>query len=50
MAWGKPPEEDVTPPETVAEERIRQIVREELSAIAALVRAAKAADEAEEKP
>lgn len=35
MAWGKPPEEDVTPPETVAEERIRQIVREELALLAA---------------
>ena len=36
MAWGKPPgEEDVQPPENVAEERIRQIVREELAILAA---------------
>lgn len=37
MAWGKPPGEevDVEPPETVAEERIRQIVREELALLAA---------------
>lgn len=35
MAWGKPPEEDVQPPETVTEERVRQIFREELAALAA---------------
>lgn len=36
MAWGKPSEEDVqTPSESVAEQRVRQIVREELALIAA---------------
>jgi hypothetical protein len=36
MAWGKPPEEDVEEPVNVAEDRIRQIVREELAALAAM--------------
>ena len=35
MAWGKPPEVDVEEPVNVAEERIREIVREELNIIAA---------------
>lgn len=35
MAWGTPPGEDQKPPENVAEARIREIVREELAALAA---------------
>ena len=35
MAWGKPPEEVVEEPVNVAEERIREIVREELAILAA---------------
>jgi len=41
MAWGTAPGEEVEQPENVAEERIREIVREELTAIANLARAAK---------
>lgn len=35
MAWGKPPGMDVEKPENVAEDRIREIVREELAILAA---------------
>ena len=35
MAWGKPPGEEVVEPVNVAEERIREIVRDELAIIAA---------------
>ena len=35
MAWGKPPEVDVEEPVNVSEERVREIFREELAALAA---------------
>jgi len=41
MAWGKPPEVDVEEPVNVTEDRIREIVREELAIIAAQGFAAK---------
>ena len=41
MAWGTAPGEEVEPPVNVAEDRIREIVREELAIIAAQGFAAK---------